>query len=112
MNWRKIRFKDLISPRKWWIVIDAYKNKALGVSLERCQQAVEMKYTHGEATADFWARRVMGKGLDYAEVVVLRATLCHECVKQGSCVHCGCSAPENMYSLKNECSAGNWGAEY
>lgn len=109
MNWRKVRIRDVINPKKWWIVLDAYIKKSRGVTLERCERAALFRFTQGEVFADFWARKVMGQNLEYAEVVVERASLCKDCVDAGSCKHCGCSCPDNMFSMKNECSGGNWG---
>lgn len=109
MNWSKVKIKDLLNPRKWWIVIDAYWRKSRGVTLENCQTAIQMKYTSGLAASDFWCRMVMKQDLEFAEMVVDRASRCPDCVEEGSCVHCGCTSPENMYSPLNSCSAGNWG---
>jgi hypothetical protein len=111
MNWKKVRLRDVLNPKKWWIVVDAYIKKAEGVSLENCKQAMEIKWENGENVAEFWCQRVMGQSLKYAEKVVERAQLCAGCVENGSCLHCGCSAPENMYSMINECSAGVWPSE-
>ena len=50
--------------------------------------------------------------LPYSEQLVKRVNhpICSQCVKQGSCSHCGCSLPIAMYVPEFECSEGHFGA--
>lgn len=111
VNWRKVRMRDVLNPKKWLIVLESYWLKGKGVSLDRCHRALEIEMGSGETAADFWSRRVMGISLRHAKIIADRASKCPTCVANGNCEDCGCPVPENMYSLRNECSAGNWGAE-
>ena len=80
-NFKKRGLKDILNPKKWWIVIDASLAEYYGLTLAK------------------------------AELVVYRSLMCPKCVEKGECIHCSCGVPENMYSEENWCSGGNWGPE-
>lgn len=107
MDYRKIRLKDVLSPKKWAIVADAYAKKFQGVSLELCEEVMMLHHMGDTDMAHNLAKSV-GQSVKYCEVVVSRADACRPCVENGSCLHCGCSMPEAMFSMENECSEGKW----
>lgn len=109
MNIRKIRAKDILNPKKWAAVIEAYNKKYIGgITLEFCQEVDLLSYTEPE----FAYNLALSKGttVEYCQMVVYRAEKCADCVEAGSCLHCGCTCPENMYARGNWCSAGKWPA--
>lgn len=107
MDWSKVRLRDFLNPKKWFVVFDAYRNKvAKGVTLELCQE-VDVLYHVDQDKADRLATK-HGVSVDYCRLVAYRADQCRECVNAGACQHCGCTAPENMFSIHNWCSAGRW----
>jgi hypothetical protein len=109
VNIRKIRYKDIINPKKWKAVLEAYDKKYLGgITLEFCQEVDLLSYTEPE----FAYNLALSKNttIEYCQMVAYRAEKCSDCVEAGSCLHCGCSTPENMYARSNWCSAGKWPA--
>jgi hypothetical protein len=107
MDIRKIKVKDIINPEKWAIVADAYAKKHIdGISLEFCEEVDAMYYMDPDIAHNLALSK--GVSVEYCRMVAMRARVCRECVSAGSCVHCGCTSPENMYSMRNECSAGKW----
>lgn len=109
MNIRKIRFKDVINPKKWGAVLEAYEKKFVGgITLEFCEEVDLLSYTDIELAHNLALTK--DTTVEYCQMVVYRANKCRDCVDAGSCVHCGCSTPENMYARSNWCSAGKWPA--
>lgn len=108
MDPRKIRWKDVFSPRKWAAVADATAKKVVnGVTLERCQEVDYLsEQDPGAAVA---LANTMDVSVEYCQMVAYRAAQCFQCVVNGSCVGCGCTTPDNMFAAKNDCSEGFWG---
>lgn len=109
MNIRKIKFLDIINPRKWKAILEAYEKKFIGgISLEFCEEVDMLYHTEPELAHNLAATKKVS--VDYCQMVVYRANKCRDCVEAGSCHHCGCTTPENMFSISNWCSAGKWPA--
>ena len=45
----------------------------------------------------------------YAEQIIFKKSLCPECAKAGSCVHCGCNFYDLSVAKDSVCSIGRWG---
>lgn len=84
-NLKKRGLKDVTNPRKWGVYFRFILNKLFPYRFIREKHMVA-----------------------YCEQVVYRMSLCRQCVKNGSCVHCGCKSPELFLDGKNVCSADNW----
>lgn len=107
MDLSKIRLKDIFSPRKWAAVADATTKKLVnGVTLEKCQEVDYLSEQDPEAAVAL--ADTMDVSVEYCQMVAYRASVCFACVQNGSCLGCGCSAPDNMYAAKNSCSEGHW----
>ncbi len=80
-DFSKIKFIDVINPKKWMSVIRAFLNR------------------------DIYAQHIV-------EQIMFRYLECEPCVKNGSCLHCGCSLKgslNKMSDLQAEDSDGKWG---
>lgn len=78
MDFRKIRLVDVINPVKWVSIVKSWYIKNFVYSLSDVEQ------------------------------IAFRMSECSECVKKGSCVHCGCSSTK-LLNKSESCSAGLWG---
>jgi hypothetical protein len=76
-----VRFVDVINPLKWVSFAWGTMNKHLFTRPHRWEQYV--------------VRRYMPE--------------CQPCVKNGSCLHCGCDTVAKMLTPWESCSAGWWG---
>lgn len=47
---------------------------------------------------------------ELCEIVIYRAIMCEDCIKNFACVDCGCNMPDKMFDLEAECSLGKWDA--
>lgn len=80
-NIRLRGLKDVLNPRKWWIFI--------------------VSHFRGAATPH-------DVTLAQAEQTVYRTILCSSCLKNGSCLSCGCPMPDAIVTPENYCSEGLW----
>lgn len=47
---------------------------------------------------------------EFCEIVVYRSLMCPDCMKNGSCIVCGCDVPAKMMDLSADCEINNWNA--
>ena len=95
-NIRKRGLKDILKPSKWHVFLQGEAIKEKGITFD-LGDGGELILESEEDIVSF------------CEQFVYRQVLCHVCVKNKSCSHCGCSVPGNMLTPTNECSGGSWG---
>jgi hypothetical protein len=84
----KYRIRDIVSPKRWKAVL-VWLLKLAVSKLDRRDTYL----TKNEL-------------LQYS----YRVAKCHDCLQNGSCLHCGCHAEGRLNGITDECSAGKWGA--
>lgn len=136
MDFSKIRFKDVINPwkhlafvegnvrslfselgldedlRSYYLIAYLYLLSAEEAEVENAD--VDNIYDKiGLSTDGTGSPSILAfedeKDRSYAEQVLYRSILCRDCLIAGSCTHCGCTVPENMFSAINYCSDEKWG---
>lgn len=81
-----MRFKDLISPRRWFSFHLHLIKKYLA----------------------FWGEEPAPEQFKI-EQFMFRYIKCSECLNDGSCTHCGCAIPSRMHIEGDYCSNNRWG---
>jgi|SRR5690606_39599803 len=115
MKLRNIRIKDVFSPVKWGVyAVHIYKKY-----VRRWGKKLEARFLLlcGETTLDGKDLKMILTGkvnpdaiseVEKSFNVVFRYLSCEDCMTAGSCPHCGCTTPDNIFPEKNFCSGHKW----
>lgn len=109
MNWRKLRVKDIFNRTKIKVFLVGTYLTRIRPSLLKIEAAFLV--WGGESTLGN-QKLTETKGVDElnkAFNIVYRYLKCKPCMIKGSCVHCGCTTPDNIIPEKNYCSNYKWG---
>lgn len=82
----KYNLRDIINPKRWWMVIIYYLHKWTS----------PLPDAHEEIVA-------------YCEQVVFRRSQCPDCVEKGECIRCGCPINGLMLDPKAQDKDYLWG---
>jgi hypothetical protein len=117
MKISKIKIKDIFSKDRWRAVsisLARKYSKKLFDYVERYEPIKKSELVEGEyilVTEDL--KRIIDTPRDFEQVHIIeqymyRFLACNTCLKEGSCVNCGCTTLDKMLVRSDKCSMGYW----